>query len=485
MSTIESIEYFPLFDAELGDDAPAVSVAIGSGVAALGVPGALGGAGAVVLYFYSESRNGWGYVGVLSGSKIEGSQQVRALGSSCVAFGNTVIVGAAGDRNTPGRVFVLSPPYGAWSYTAIPVVAELSYGDSSKGDMFGVALAHCSDGTADYIAVGAPGIPPPRGRSGSGQVFIFRGLEPQATPWSTSSITNPNPAGTATDQFGTCVAINASGDGSGGSDGTLTLAVGAPGANEGEGAVYVGRTTEPGKWTSPFQFGPALIPTFPDAADEFHTEGFGASVALAGGVMLAVGAPNDPNFEEEIEGTGAVWLFTWADGSFVPNETQAHLYGPLEGMAFGASVAIPETSPADSNGALYSPAAHLFVGAPGAVSDQPTSVYRFVNDSGDGPITGGPFTPDAQYVGSSPQEGDGFGRAVAAASYQGGVWSMVGAAGNPKAEVPGGGYLYVDGAPAPTWMDTPTLISAPPLRWGGMPPDWWKKFTPQIERYLT
>ncbi len=207
------------------------------------------------------------------------------------------------------------------------------------------------------------------------------------------------------------MAINASGDGSGGSDGTLTLAVGAPGANEGEGAVYVGRTTEPGKWTSPFQFGPALIPAFPDAADEFHTEGFGASVALTGGVMLAVGAPNDPNFEEEIEGTGAVWLFTWADGSFVPNETQAHLYGPLEGMAFGASVAIPETSPADSNGALYSPAAHLFVGAPGAVSDQPTCVYRFVNDSGDGPITGGSFTADAQYVGSSPQEGDGFGRA--------------------------------------------------------------------------
>jgi hypothetical protein len=291
MSTIESIEYFPLFDAEPGDEPPAVSVGIGTGVAALGVPGALGGAGAVVLYFYSAARNGWGYVGVLSGSKIEGSEQVRALGTSCVAFGDTVVVGAAGDRNTPGRVFVLSPPYGAWSYTAIPVVSELSYGDSTKGDTFGAAVAHCSDGASDYIAVGAPGVAPPRGRPGSGQVFIFRGLERQATPWSTSSITNPNPAGTANDRFGASIAINASGDGSGHADGTLTLAVGAPGANDGEGAVYVGRTTEPGKWTSPFQFGPALVPAFPDAAEDFHTEGYGASVVLAGGVLLAVGAP--------------------------------------------------------------------------------------------------------------------------------------------------------------------------------------------------
>jgi hypothetical protein len=485
MTTIESIEYFPLFDAEPGDQPPAVSVGIGSGVAALGVPSALGGAGAVVLYVYSAARNGWGYVGVLSGSKIEGSEQVRALGTSCVAFGDTVVVGAAGDPNTPGRVFILSPPYGAWSYTGIPVVSQLSYEGSTKGDMFGAAIAHCSDGSDDYIAVGAPAVAPPRGRPGSGQVFIFRGVEAQSTPWSTSSITNPNPDGTATDQFGACVAMSASGDGSGQSDGTLTLAVGAPGANNGEGAVYVGRTTEPGKWTSPFQFGPALIPTFPDASDDFHTEAFGTSIALTGGVLLAVGAPNDPNFEEMVEGTGAVWLFSYADGSFVPNETQAHLYGPLEGMKFGTSVAFPETSPTASNGAPYSRAGHLLVGGPGPVSGQPACAYRYVNDAGDGSAAGVSFTQDAEYVGSSPQEGDGFGRAVAASGYQHGVWSLIGAAGNPKADMTGGGYLYADGEPAPTWMDTPALVSAPPLRWGGMPPDWWKKFTPQIERYLS
>jgi hypothetical protein len=154
-------------------------------------------------------------------------------------------------------------------------------------------------------------------------------------------------------------------------------------------------------------------------------------------------------------------------------------------MQFGASVAIPQTSPHDSNGGPYLPEGHLLVGAPGAVSGQPTCVYRYVNDPGSDPAPAISFTPDAEYVGSSPQDGDGFGQAVAASTYRGGVWSLVGAAGNRKADVPGGGYLYVDGAPTPTWMDTPALVSAPPLRWGGLPPDWWKKFTPQIERYFS
>src|SRR5579859_4947598 len=113
MSINESIEYFPVFDPETTNDSPGLSAAVGSGIAAIGAPEALGGAGAVVLYFYSAARNGWGYVGVLMGSKISGSEQVRALGSSCVAFGDTVIVGAQGAADTPGRVFVLSPSYGA------------------------------------------------------------------------------------------------------------------------------------------------------------------------------------------------------------------------------------------------------------------------------------------------------------------------------------------------------------------------------------
>src|ERR1700722_13957298 len=97
MSINESIEYFPIFDPETTADSPGLSAAGGSGIAAVRAPDALGGAGAVVLYFYSAAQNGWGYVGVLAGSKIGGAGEVRALGSSCLAFGDTVIVGAQGD----------------------------------------------------------------------------------------------------------------------------------------------------------------------------------------------------------------------------------------------------------------------------------------------------------------------------------------------------------------------------------------------------
>ncbi len=482
MSIIESIEYFPLFDAEPGDDPAGVSVAVGPGVAALGVPNALGGSGAVVLYFYSETKNSWGYVGVLTGSKIAGTEQVRGLGTSCVAFGNTVVVGAQGDAGTPGRVFVLTAPYGAWSYTAIPVVAELAHREPAKGDMFGASIAHCFDGADHYIAVGAPGLAPGRGRSGGGQVFLFRGLDASSTPWSTSPIANPNPAGALTDRFGACVAINPSGDGAGGWDGTLTLAVGAPGVNSGEGAVYVGRTTDRGN--PAFQWGEPLLPVFPDAPEDFHTEGFGASVALTGGVTLAVGSPNDPNFEDMIEGTGAVWIINSADGAFVAGETPNRIYGPEAGMQFGTSIDFPETSP---DGNTLPQARRLVVGAPGTASGQPACAFLYTNDLEDGEPGAATFSKDRQFVSSSPQEGDGFAGSVAASEYERGTWCLVGAAGNPKAEVQGGGFLYADGQPAPTWMETPQLISATPastLRWGGMPPDWWKKFTPQVERYL-
>ena len=126
MPVNESLEYFPLYDVETEADKPRVTAAIGSHVAVMGTPDAVGGAGAVTIYVYLEEENAWGYVGVFSGSKIGGSEQVRAAGSSVAAFGTTILVGAEGERGTPGRAFVLEAPYGMWSYTAIPAVTELT-----------------------------------------------------------------------------------------------------------------------------------------------------------------------------------------------------------------------------------------------------------------------------------------------------------------------------------------------------------------------
>jgi hypothetical protein len=279
MPVNESLEYFPLYDVETGVDKPRVTAAIGSHVAVLGTPDAMAGAGAVTIYMYLEEENAWGYVGVFSGSKIGGSEQVRSVGSSLSAFGTTILVGAEGERGTPGRAFVLEAPYGMWSYTAIPVVTELTYPGATKDDGFGASVAYCNDGTDDYIAIGATG--------GTGRVLVYKGLKGAPVV-----VGNPDAAATEEDRFGASVAIRVS-------DGKVSLAVGAPGARGGQGSVYAGSGADPGS----IRLGEPLAPTF---ADESQTGGFGTALALDG-AMLAIGSPGDPTPDGSAVGAGSVW----------------------------------------------------------------------------------------------------------------------------------------------------------------------------------
>ena len=455
----ESIEYFPLFDVELGAAPPSASAAVGATVAAIGSPAALGGAGAVAIYCYSEARNAWGYVGVVTGSKETGPRGVRAMGSSVAAVGGTLIVGAQGDADTPGKVVVLTAPYGIWSYTTIPVITELQRDKPAPGDRFGASMAICRDGDDDYLAVGAPGAAPPPGVAGPGQVFIFKGHGASATLWSTTPIANPNPAGADTDGFGASLAVDVLADGS------LVLAVGAPGA--GQGAAYVGRTAEKGTWPATFAFGPTLTPVFPvieDAEEPFQTSAFGTAVALMGSSILLVGAPEDPNFAEQIEGTGAVWIYKDAGGSFEPIEER--LYGPVEGGKFGHSISVLRRNAGEEA------SGDLIVGAPGAAA----AYLCRRSPGGDG------LTRETTLVRISGKRPDGFGWSVAASEYQHGTWYFVVAPGG--AGVDSGAFLYADGDDRPTWMEIPRLTSNPPIRWGGVNHDWWKKFTPGIETYI-
>jgi hypothetical protein len=313
-------------------------------------------------------------------------------------------------------------------------------------------VAHCSDGTADYIAVGAPAAAPPVGVQAPGQVFIFRGLESTNTPWSESPIPNAHSTAKDTDLFGASVAISAA------DDGTLTLAVGAPGSDEGQGAAYVGRTKEPGSWTSPFRLDDPLVPSFAEADAEFRTSGFGTAVALSKGVTLAVGSTGDPNFETETEGTGAVWIYSLVDGVFAPAETR--LYGAAAEALFGASLAFSESA--------------LLVGAPNA-----SSAIRYQFDP-----TGPKFTQEVEFSRADGKTESRFGLSVAMSDYQNGTWCIVGAPGNPKGGLDGGGFLYADGEPAPIWMQPPNLLTEPSFRYVGMKMDWWQKYTPQIPKYL-
>ena len=467
MSVNESLEYFPLFDPDTSSETPAVSVAVGNRVAVLGTPDALGGAGAVVLYMYSSAENAWGYVGVLTGSSIDGMQQVRGLGSSCAVAGDRVLVGAHGDATTPGRVYVLSPPYGSWSYTVVPVVSELARPEPTKGDRFGASIDCCTDGTNEYVVVGAPEAAAPPGTSGNGQVFVFRGFESK-DPWIAKPLTNPNAEGTATDRFGASTAVGISKGGLAESAATLTVAVGAPGAFEGQGAVFVGRTALDDPDGSKLEFDSPLVPSFPDASDEFRTTDFGSSVAIDRDV-LAVGSPGDPNFALQVEGTGAVWIYKFANGSFV-TEGGAALEGQTADGKFGSSLRFARSEGPDAP----TGARHLVVGAPGGRRS-----FSFTGE-GDDPT----FSQVAELETIGGKDGDRFGAAVSGFAGTAGVSFLCAAPGNPKGQIDGGGFLFSTADSAPTWMRPPRLFADSPLRWAGLPLDWWKKWTPQIGKYI-
>ena len=135
--------------------------------------------------------------------------------------------------------------------------------------------------------------------------------------------------------------------------------------------------------------------------------------------------------------------------------------------AFGSALAFPETSPGLR-------ADHLVVGAPGAGAGD---AFRFVE-------AGDELKMDKQFASLPGKPGNRFGAAVATSTFQHGSWAFVVAPGAPKANQDGGGFLFVDGDQLPSWMQIPSLLSAPALRWGGLATDWWKKFTPEIPRYL-
>jgi hypothetical protein len=302
-------------------------------------------------------------------------------------------------------------------------------------------------------------------------VFVFKGLGESSEPWSSSPAANPDEEGTETDRFGASVAINAGVDQSGRPDGTVVLAVGAPGAKQGQGVVYVGQTSEAGAWPNRFRFEETLEPQFPDGIPEdFSTTEWATSLAMTGGVTLAVGAPADPNFEKEIEGTGAVWIYNRVDGRFVVKDVGGSLYGDDADARFGSSIAFSPSSVSDSG---ISQGGHLLVGVPGS-----RTAIRYANEEGKA------FTRAEQYTCYGGKKGDKFGSAVAISDHANGPWGVVAASGDAAAEIEGGGYLFAEGETGMKWADPPVLAESPRFRWfnGGL--DSYKKYTPRIERYL-
>ena len=476
MATEETIESFAIVNPRTTAENPGLSVAIGRRVIAFGTPDAYEGAGAVTFYTYVDELNGWGYVGVLAGSIQPSSNAVRRLGASLAVIDDTVVIGAPGDDGSPGRVMIATPPYGIWTYGCMPGQALLTAPKPVKADGFGTAVACCSDGEHTYVAVTSPNAEPPRGPYGRGVVYVFKGLETSDQPWSANPAANPVEEAPVTEKFGACVAINPGVDANGTPDGTIVLAVGAPGANDGQGAVYVGSTTDAGEWPSRWTFSQTLEPKFPDYIDDdFRTADFGTSVAMTGGTTLAVGSPSDPNFELEVEGTGAVWIYRRADGEFSLEQEGGSMYGKAEEAGFGTCIGFPATRPETQDGtAVLTAARHLIVGAPGA--------RRGLLYTAEGP--GKPFAEASEYSAFGGKNGDKFAGAVATSAHGEEAWSVVGAIGDKTAGIDSAGYLYAEGSSGMSWLEPPMLVENPITRWYGRDTYQLNDYTPFPEKYL-
>lgn len=231
------------------------------------------------------------------------------FGASVALSGRILAVGAPGPGDNGVHVYYraeidASQPWRHRQWLAAP--------PASAADGFGRALAITRDADAVTVAVGSPGL-----------VVIAVAETPDEPDFvERARLPSEDDSG---DSFGHSVAL--AGD---------TLAVGAPDAAGGRGAVYLYRHTA-GQWLRTA----ALTGLYSDIGDRF-----GASVALVGSV-IAVGAPDEASAAAGVDGdasddsaprSGAAYAFRH-DGSDWRIDGYLKASNSDAGDHFGASIA--------------------------------------------------------------------------------------------------------------------------------------------------
>ena len=286
-------------------------------------------------YVFTESGATWSLQATLAKSDATGP----LFASSVAISGDTVVVGAEGSGTSsnsnygPGAVYVYARPGGGWASTNSPT-ATLTASDGAAGDNFGASVAISGDTVvvgADDAAIG--------GNSDQGAAYVFT---ESGSHWTNLTETAKLTAddGTTQDQFGSSVSISANVAVVGAIHATVngntqqgavylftmpasgwastnsptakltsskggaynyfgssvsisgdTVAVGAYGINDYQGAAYL--FTEPAYgWTS-------MTQTATLTADDGATQdNFGASVSISGNTVL-VGAPYINSYQGE------------------------------------------------------------------------------------------------------------------------------------------------------------------------------------------
>lgn len=322
------------------NDGLGYSVALDGDTLAVGLPGAVGDAGAALIFTRRDGQ--WRQQAVLTASNADVDDRF----GTCVALdGDTLAVGAPGEDSggeeagpadnsaaAAGAVYVFTRRDGEWMQEAHVKAAH-----ADAGDLFGTSVA--LDG--ETLAIGAPGEDgigtgvnegdqTDNARRNSGAVYVF---ERQDNAWrqeAYAKASNPD----RFDDFGYSVALD--GD---------TLAAGAPqegsrgtgvdgpdqadNSTEYSGAVYVfSRVGE--RWRQD---------AYLKASNTGPNDRFGFSLAIDDRTLV-VGAPSGVgDFEDSPITAGAVYVFTRSDGGW---RQQDYLTASGSDIAdqFGFSVAL-------------------------------------------------------------------------------------------------------------------------------------------------
>jgi FG-GAP repeat len=304
-------------------DAGAVTILLGSA-------GGIGGAGAQLLTQGNpEYGDSFGF-----------SLDIGDFGS-----GDELVVGAPGEdvgaADGAGAVSQIDDPGGTPDEQLIYQGVGGMAGTPESGDLFGWAIVsndfNDSDGI-DSLAVGAPG--EDVGAVSDAGVVNVRYAPGFGQPFGLTLLTQDRPE--TADRFG-----NALADGFlASSDGTVDLAVGAPGETvggaAGAGAVSVVKNDDTGFLATGSQLfyqGFAGVPGMAETGD-----GFGSAVAVGsfgrGGGGLAVGVPGED--VGAVADAGALNMLYGLDGVGTELLTQADAAGTVEtGDAFGGALSDP------------------------------------------------------------------------------------------------------------------------------------------------
>ena len=329
---------------QVGNDLFGSSVALDTGIAVIGAPGAPVGSDALAgkVYLYTKDSSGvWGPAVTAIWTAGTNAGAGTIFGSSVAVDSNTVVVGSPGEDSSSGAAYVFTKDsMGIWS------AVRLTASDRANADSFGRWVA--VDG--DFVVVGA--WQDDDGGTNSGSVYVFTKPSGGWGTWVTLS-TSSKAALTAKltasdaaadDHFGWSVAVD--GD---------KVVVGAYGNDDNgtdSGSVYL-FTKPSGGWVTATE---TVKLTAPDGTAD---DNFGDSVAAGGGRVI-VGAPGD---ESE---TGAAYVFsipTWTaitgSGPGSTSHTVTGLDNDVEytfwvrpvdsggpGPASGSKYAKPQQSPA-------------------------------------------------------------------------------------------------------------------------------------------